>query len=906
MSARWSAVWALVVGAAGAFAQSGAWQATSSGNWADSANWVGGVIPSGAGNVASFTNTIPGDLVITLPVDPVEIGRLSFWTNAPPNPAPRTWRFTSGVFTNLRWIEASPWPVSNANRLVIESRIDSLAPGYSLTILGSTSNAVGEIWLSASNGYVGPTYIGNIARVVITNAWALGDAEFGTVISNGAALKLGGNIEVLEPFTILGNGNTMWSGAIDSLGGSTNTLLGPVTMMTGVGSRLGASSANAGLVVRGGVTGSAGLALQATGVIIITNNPILIGANQLSCHGSGRTIIAVPSNSAATVEIAHNNTLVLNVDHAFTNLSVLRLGAGGGGFRGTLDMNGRTLVVGQLTHASGITNAEVCAITSALPAVLIVNQSANTTVTNLFRGPVALVKGLGGALWLAGTNALTGGILVTGGILRVGHPELVDATRVPLATPVTNIGAIYEVRAPGLLTSTSLFVGTGTNRQFGSDGVLRLSADSPDFTGIWEVRTGALWASSSYALGAHNIGAVFANYQGGPSGSRALWLSGDIGITGKLAVTSGGGFTNITSAIPNAGDFTNTVPLGPGAIRSLSGTNVWAGNVAMDGGAGSSVFAADTGAGLIIHGVVYASLSDRVLVLDGAGAGVLRGVISNGATVNLPILKQGTGTWTIAATNHAGGSTMISSGTLRIGEGGSVGNLAAGAVVNQGVLIFDRSDVYVVPNAISGAGSLIQAGPGTTVLTANNTYTGPTIVSNGTLQVDGTHSGGGLITVEGGVLAGSGSVGAITVNSGGILAPGASPGILTANGTVTLNSGSVFEVELGGLNPGSQYDQLNMSGNPLWLNNPTLIATVGYVPALGDYFDIVSNLSGFSPPTHGTFAGLPDGSTFVSGSTLLQINYQSDRIRLTVVPEPSTLGLVTVWLAAMVFRRRLW
>ncbi len=885
-----------------ALGQDGAWSVGISGNWDDPVNWWGGTIPSGAANTAYFTNTIPGNVTVTLPANPVEIGRLVFWTNAPPTATPRTWTFTGGVFTNLSRIEM-PWPVNNNNAVVIGSRIESVAPGYSLTILGSTSNAVGEIWLTASNAYSGPTYIGNIARVVVTSPFALGDTAFPTIISNGAAVKLTNNVEIAEPFVIMGNGNAQWTGAIDSLANSTNALLALITLGSG-GSRLGASSGSAALVIRGGVTGNVGLALQASGLIIVTNNPITIGNNQLSIHSGGRTVFAVGSNWATTVEIAHGNTVVLGVDHAFTNLSVLRLGTTATGFKGTLNMNGKTLVVGQLTHASGIQNASVCAITSDAPAVLVVNQSANTTVTNLFRGPVHLVKGMAGALWLAGTNDLSAGILVTGGVLRVGHPELVEAVRVPLAIPVTN-QAWYEVRAPSLLVSANTFVGGGTNRAWGTEGVLRLSADSPDFTGVWEVRTGALWASSSYALGAHNTGAVFGNYQGGPYGSCAIWLSGNIGITGKLAVVSGGGFTNITTTIPNAGDFTNTVPLGPGAIRSLSGTNVWAGNVEMAGGAGSSSFSSDAGAGLIIDGVVYASLASRILYLEGDGVGVMRGVISNGATVNLPIVMRGTGMWTIAATNQAGGNTTISSGTLRIGEGGTVGNLAAGSVANNGTLIFDRSDTYVVPNTISGSGALIQAGPGTTVLTANNTYTGPTTVSNGTLRVDGNYTGGGLITVEGGTLAGTGSVGPVTVNNGGTLAPGASPGILTANGTVTLNSGAIFNVELNGLAAGTQYDQLDMNANTLWLNNPTLTASVGFVPSLGDYFDIVTDLSGFNPATHGTFAGLPDGATFTSGTTLLQINYQSDRIRLTVVPEPSTLGMVALALGAVLLRRRL-
>lgn len=891
--------WMSVVLAASA--QDGAWNVDNSGNWIDTGNWVGGTIPSGSGSTAYFTNDITADRTVTLPAGtPVEIGRLAFWTNtaAYPTGLPRTRRFSGGVFTNLSMIEVMARPISNSHRVLIESQIRGESTNLPLTIIGSTSNTVGEIWLTGTNDYRGWTLIGGIARVVITNAWALGDTVSGTVISNGASLKLGGNITLEEPFEIHGHGNAQWGGPIDSLPNSTNTLLALVTL--GSESRLGASSGNAVLVVRGGVTGNYAFALQASGLIIITNNPITIsGNNNLSLHSGGRTVFAVGSNSASTVEIAYGNTTVLEVDDAFTNSPTLRLRAIG---KGTLNMNGRTLIVGQLTNVG--TNSEVCAITSAVAgATLVVNQTANTVVTNLFRGPIQLVKGLGGQLWLRGTNDLSGGILVTGGTLRVGHPELVDFTRVPLSIPVTN-HALYEVWSPGLLISSNTFVGTGTNRHYGSDGVLRLDMESPDFTGNWEVRTGALWVTKSFALGAHTSSSVYINYQGGPSGSRALWLSGDIGITGKTAYTSGGGFTNVTSTIPGAGDFTNTVALGPGVIRSLSGTNAWVGNVEMTAGAGSSAFAADAGAGLIIHGHVYASYSDRLLYLDGAGVGVLRGTISNGATANLPIIKQGTGTWILASENAASGSTTIQLGTLRIGEGGTIGNLTSGNVDNYGMLVFDRSDTYIVNNLMSGTGTLVQAGGGTTVLTANNTYSGPTFVSNGTLRVDGNYSGGGLITVEGGVLAGVGTVGPVTVNSGGTLAPGASPGILGANGDVTLNSGSTFAVELNGLTAGTDYDQLWMNLNLLTLNNPTLSVSLGFTPSVNDVFDIIGGLNGFDPGVHGTFAGLPDGSTFAVGTTQFQIDYQSDQIRLTVIPEPSSIGLIGLVMGLGVLRRR--
>ena len=85
---------------------------------------------------------------------------------------------------------------------------------------------------------------------------------------------------------------------------------------------------------------------------------------------------------------------------------------------------------------------------------------------------------------------------------------------------------------------------------------------------------------------------------------------------------------------------------------------------------------------------------------------------------------------------------------------------------------------------ISGSGAVAQIGSGTTILTADNPYTGGTNVSAGTLVVgDFAHpsaalSGGGPITVaSGGTLGGYGSVTGAVVNSGVIAAGSATPGL---------------------------------------------------------------------------------------------------------------------------------
>ena len=62
-------------------------------------------------------------------------------------------------------------------------------------------------------------------------------------------------------------------------------------------------------------------------------------------------------------------------------------------------------------------------------------------------------------------------------------------------------------------------------------------------------------------------------------------------------------------------------------------------------------------------------------------------------------------------------------------------------MTNNGELVFNRNNTYTFAGVISGTGSIRQLGSGTTVLTADNSYTGGTTITLGTLQL-GEGAGG--------------------------------------------------------------------------------------------------------------------------------------------------------------------
>ena len=153
------------------------------------------------------------------------------------------------------------------------------------------------------------------------------------------------------------------------------------------------------------------------------------------------------------------------------------------------------------------------------------------------------------------------------------------------------------------------------------------------------------------------------------------------------------------------------------------------------------------------------------------------------------LFKTGAGTLTLANSgiNDFTGGIIISNGTVRVGENGPAGNLPAGSLVNEGTLVFSRSDELTVSADISGNGTLTQNNPtGITTLRGANTYEGTTIVAQGILRAGSATALGGTL---GGTVVSNGA--ALDVNGQNLGAEpltvgGAGPGGIGA----IINSGS--------------------------------------------------------------------------------------------------------------------
>ncbi|MBN1578037.1 MAG: DUF2341 domain-containing protein [Chitinispirillaceae bacterium] len=202
------------------------------------------------------------------------------------------------------------------------------------------------------------------------------------------------------------------------------------------------------------------------------------------------------------------------------------------------------------------------------------------------------------------------------------------------------------------------------------------------------------------------------------------------------------------------------------AANSYSGgTTVGAGTLQLgNGGAAGSITGDVVNSGTLIV--------NRMGTLSYSGA-----ISGTGA-----LTKSGTGTLILTGNNTFSGATTIGAGTLQVGNGAATGAVT-GDIANNEALIINRSGTLTYGGVISGSGTVASNGPGTLVLTGNNTDTGAITVSSvSTLQIG---NGGASGAVAGNIT----NNGVLIVNRSGTLTYGraiSGTGTLTKSGTGTL------------------------------------------------------------------------------------------------------------------------
>ena len=170
-------------------------------------------------------------------------------------------------------------------------------------------------------------------------------------------------------------------------------------------------------------------------------------------------------------------------------------------------------------------------------------------------------------------------------------------------------------------------------------------------------------------------------------------------------------------------------------------------------------------------------------------------------------------------------------------------------------------------------------------MTGDNSYSGSTTVSAGTLQVDGSIAASSGVSVSSGaVLAGNGELASLTIQSGSTLAPGANAvGVLTVSGSLTFQSAAAYLVQV---SPTSASSTL-VSGSAAIAGTLTANALGGAYTA--DQIFPVLTATG---PLTGTFNLATTGNF---GSATLSLAYSAHQVFLII---SAGGGTPPVWKAA--------
>jgi autotransporter-associated beta strand protein len=611
-------------------------------------------------------------------------------------------------------------------------------------------------------------------NITTTLGIALNDTAGATAGSGGNAVLNVTSGSVTSTATVAGFGIGGRKGQSEATIGGTGivTLSGPTVLGGSIASTPAAGDAGRVAVLNVG-NGSSGGLLQTTSV----SQDATAGAAPVGyLNFNGGTLKARTTNA--------------NFINGITQATI---SAGGG----TIDNNGVAITIPQalsdptgngvmsiaVSGASGYKGAPYVQITgggATVPATAVANVDASgnvtgITITNPGSGytsdpTIALIGGGGtagtltpttgaatpGALNLvgAGTTTFSGNVTRTGAT-NINAGAMAAQTGFSSSSPTTvNSGGIYQVTRAA---ATGSFNQTGT-LTLASGAALKLDLGAFGLPTDPVLNTGALISdgAGTINIAANNlsVGSITLIDYTTRSGSGTFTLGAVGRIIGSLVDTGSALTLNITGFNPNTKWKGNA-----GSAWDLDTTANWvfatdnssttfkqADVITFDDTASS--FSVDLAAVELQPGSINFNNSSNDYTLAGAGSiGGSTGLAKNGSRT---VILANTGT------NTFSGPIAIHAGTLQIGNGGTGGSLGTGTqLTNDSVMVLNvvpAAGVVNVPQAISGAGSIIIQGSGAT-LSGNNTYDGVTQISAGTvLPTQNTSFGStvGATTVENG------------------------------------------------------------------------------------------------------------------------------------------------------------
>ncbi len=708
---------------------------------------------------------------------------------------------------------------------------------FSNVLSGSNNlikNGDGGLTLSGENSHTGDITV-NDGNLTLTGNAAMGDAALLTVNDDGdtntglvtvtddetiGGLAGNGNVDIDDNLlTLAGSQTTTFSGVLSGAGGNVTFSGSGVQMLAGDNTYTGdttvSGTATGTLSITGSVDGN--VVLQDGDGTLLLGDDAIDSASNLNIQGGNL--------GAAEAGATLNSSTDLSGDLTFVGTNDMTLA-------GAVDLNSGTRSIditdtGVLTVSGDMSNGQI--VKNGAGELLL---SGDNAMADTFTKPGVQLNA--GQLTLGSDTALGAGSLhVTGGTIASNNNLRMVANAMAVYGDFSFAGNNLEMSGDISLRDNSNIAGTDTDHtvtvnnqttlsgditggdlEIAGSGTLILSGDNDFVTGV-TVTSGTLSIDSIDALADNDSLTI----NGGTADINAAITVSDLSGTGGTLNLD----ANLTVSDDTSNTLASTITGASDLILNGTGTQTISGDNSGFSGdtilsSGTTVAGSDTafGTGTIIanggtlrSGETAVSLdNDITLDADTTFRGGSQMTLAGDITGNSTFTKSDANTVTLTGVsdfdtlailggevilNHTGGGTLASDTGLTIANSGSTLTLGvdqtfgfvntnADTQINLGsntlTIDYDGGD-NTMAGDIAGTGGFVKEGTNELTLSGTNTYTGDTIINDGSLSL----AGGNAIADTGDVI----------VNAGGTLNLDADEtiGSLAGSGDVNLDTNTL-------------------------------------------------------------------------------------------------------------------
>lgn len=459
-----------------------------------------------------------------------------------------------------------------------------------------------------------------------------------------------------------------------------------------------------------------------------------------------------------------------------------------------------------------------------------------------------IIIGVGDTLDIAGTASRdfgSGNVLDIGGTATVTDEAFISTAQGPVTINV-EAGGLFDLQADARFHESNTYSGNvfnnaGTLRKSGGSETARFSNWALNNTGAVEVQSGVI------------------SFTGGTSthtGTFDVSPGAELELYGTTHLNAAGFTIDGTLSLASSSKYVNsgTTFEGPGTLEIRAGS-----------------FIVNTSTAIPVSTVFNGTIKGSHPVSFDNLTWSNQGIIENTAGV---IIEAG-GTLDIVGDAHhwldKGGRLDIGGTAIVTGEGGISGgqngrlNILSGGLLDiQGDTLFTAT--ATLGNRITNEGTIRKsAGSGTSgIVDWGFTNNGIVEVQTGTIKIVTDINGTGSFTGPG------------TIIMSREFSPGHGAVAVGLGDNTLFESGTELKMQIGGLTAGTEYDQLNATGQITLAGELSVSMLNGFTPKQGDLFPILTAATILGTFDDESLPSLGDGLAF-------EVRYSSSAVTLEIV-----------------------